>query len=392
MPGMTDPTKPENTAMARLRHALERELQAGETVEWHGWQQGRIDPKLFLSYIFAVPWTAFSLAWTGIAAAAVQSVTQPGQFIEADARLEEIDKALQAFGPDFDYPSEVKARAGIIVMLGHDGLARFERGLVRAEDAVETRRPDPEAPEGWTEDGGGADDAPPAPEPEADDALAPLSERLVLDLTAHRTMGLRDAVQADVNAALATVVHALALQVFYPGYGVWTPLQLRLTTTGLERLAPGEGEQPVGQGRRMLDQRIDAAERHGVREQPGGCRHPRSRVVPAAQPDRQHRSGPVLLPGQQALRVAIQAGVEDLGDGVVAHEAASDPLGRRLLRPHPQRQRRQSAVQEIRTERVQDAAGDRPHPAQRRRGLVGTGDHAADDVTVSAEVLRRAVQ
>ena len=35
----------------------------------------------------------------------------------------------------------------------------------------------------------------------------------VIDLTAHRTMGLRDAVQADVNAALATVVHAFALQV-----------------------------------------------------------------------------------------------------------------------------------------------------------------------------------
>jgi len=36
-------------------------------------------------------------------------------------------------------------------------------------------------------------------------------------------MGLRDAVQADVAAALATVVHAMALQVFYPGYGDFTP-------------------------------------------------------------------------------------------------------------------------------------------------------------------------
>ena len=178
---------------------------------------------------------------------------------EADARLEEIDKALQAFGPDFDYPSEVKARAGIIVMLGHDGLARFERGLVRAEDAVETRRPDPEAPEGWTEDGGGADDAPPAPEPEADDALAPLSERLVLDLTAHRTMGLRDAVQADANIALTVVVHALALQVFYPAWGTWTPLQLRLSVTGLERLAPGVSDAPAG--RRVADR----LERWGAR-------------------------------------------------------------------------------------------------------------------------------
>jgi hypothetical protein len=68
---MADTNQPDNTAMARLRVALERELHAGETVEWHGWQLGRIDPKHFLIYVFAVPWTAFSLAWTGIATAAV---------------------------------------------------------------------------------------------------------------------------------------------------------------------------------------------------------------------------------------------------------------------------------------------------------------------------------
>lgn len=173
---------------------------------------------------------------------------------EVDARLEEIDKALQAFGPDFDYPAEAKARAGLMVLLGHGGLARFERGLVRAEDAVETRRPDPEAPEGWTE-GEEEAETPPAPEPEADEGLAPLSERLLIDLTAHRTMGLRDAVQADVNVALTVVVHALALQVFYPAWGTWTPLQLRLSVTGLERLAPGVSDGPAG--RRVAD-RLEA--------------------------------------------------------------------------------------------------------------------------------------
>lgn len=173
---------------------------------------------------------------------------------EVDARLEEIDKALQAFGPDFDYPAEVKARAGVMVLLGHDGLARFERGLVRAEDVVEDRRPDPEAPDSWTE-GEREEETPPAPEAEADDGLAPLSERLVIDLTAHRTMGLRDAVQADETLALTVVVHALALQVFYPAWGTWTPLQLRLTVTGLERLAPGVGDGPAG--RRVAD-RLEA--------------------------------------------------------------------------------------------------------------------------------------
>ncbi|WP_066625670.1 ParB/RepB/Spo0J family partition protein [Brevundimonas vesicularis] len=173
---------------------------------------------------------------------------------EVDARLEEIDKALQAFGPDFDYTAEVKARAGVMVLLGHDGLARFERGLVRAEDAVEDRRPDPEAPESWTESEREGE-TPPAPDAEADEGLAPLSERLVIDLTAHRTMGLRDAVQADETIALTVVVHALALQVFYPAWGTWTPLQLRLSVTGLERLAPGVSDGPTG--RRVAD-RLEA--------------------------------------------------------------------------------------------------------------------------------------
>ena len=172
-----------------------------------------------------------------------------------DARLEEIDKALQAFGPDFDYTPEVKARAGVMVLLGHDGLARFERGLVRAEDAVEERRADPEAPEGWSKSDEREGEAPPAPEVEADEGLAPLSERLVIDLTAHRTMGLRDAVQADENIALTVVVHALALQVFYPAWGTWTPLQLRMSVTGLERLAPGVSDSPAG--RRVAD-RLEA--------------------------------------------------------------------------------------------------------------------------------------
>ena len=172
---------------------------------------------------------------------------------EVDVRLEEIDKALQAFGPDFDYPAEVKARAGVMVLLGHDGLARFERGLVRAEDAVEDRRPDPQAPEsgGGGETAGDEAASPSASEPEADEGLAPLSERLVLDLTAHRTMALRDAVQADADVALSVVVHALALQVLYPMWGVWTPLQLRLSVSGLERLAPGVGDGPAG--RRVTD-------------------------------------------------------------------------------------------------------------------------------------------
>ena len=83
---------------------------------------------------------------------------------ETDARLEAIDKALQAYGPDYDYAPEAKARAGVMVMLGHDGLTRFERGLVRAEDAALAPPPP------WDTDEGANGEAPEYAE--ADDARA----------------------------------------------------------------------------------------------------------------------------------------------------------------------------------------------------------------------------
>ncbi|MBB5746576.1 ParB/RepB/Spo0J family partition protein [Brevundimonas variabilis] len=198
--------------------------------------------------------TALSEEYDGIVTEAGVDGLSP----EADARLEEIDKALQAFGPDFDYLADAKARAGVMVTLGHDGLARFERGLVRAEDVV-ADPPSPWEAEGTREeeapDGGQGGRSGPDADASDDDGGRALSDRLVIDLTAHKTMGLRDAVQADVGAALATVVHALALQVFYPTYGVWTPLQLRLTASGLERQAPGVDDGPAG---RRVRERCEA--------------------------------------------------------------------------------------------------------------------------------------
>ena len=181
---------------------------------------------------------------------------------EVDARLEEIDRALQAYGPAFDYSPEIKARAGVMVMLGHDGLARFERGLVRPEDAIRDRAEAPDAADRFEDDDGArrpedaAHDEERGEAPvEGDEGLTPLSERLVLDLTAHRTMGLRDAVQADPDVALSVVVHALALQVFYAGYGDWSVLQLRLQTPGLDRAAPGVSDAPAG---RQVSDRCEA--------------------------------------------------------------------------------------------------------------------------------------
>ena len=131
--------------------------------------------------------------------------------------------------------------------------ARFERGLVRAEDALRPSDPRADAPDDGIEAAGeaAATDGE-ASESESDEGLAPLSERLGMDLTAHRTAGLRAALAAEPTIALTAVVHALALQVFYPGHEQTTPLQVRLVRSGLERLAPGVMEGPAGRALAQL--------------------------------------------------------------------------------------------------------------------------------------------
>ena len=57
--------------------------------------------------------------------------------------------------------------------------------------------------------------ADPQPEPEEDDGIKPLSERLITELTAHRTLALRDALAKDPGVAFAAVLHALCLGAFY---------------------------------------------------------------------------------------------------------------------------------------------------------------------------------
>ena len=158
---------------------------------------------------------------------------------EIEARLSEIETALEAFGDGYAYDPDEIARGGVFVILAQDGGVRIERGLIRPEDAP-VIEPDPEAE-------GGGDRPEAAPEVEAtdeaepEDTAAPLPDRLVLDLTAHRTMALRDALGGDATVALSAVVHVLALSAFYPGFdrpsclGIKTaPVDLRGHAEGIE--------------------------------------------------------------------------------------------------------------------------------------------------------------
>jgi len=165
------------------------------------------------------------------------------------ARLTEIDEALQAFGDGTAYDPEEVARAGVFVILGHDGEARLERGFVRAED-VPQPEPEPEAEEGRREPSG--DRVPEIGPEDIEDAAQPLSDRLVAELTAYRTMGLRDRLAQNPAVALSAVVHALALGAFFTGYGRPSCLDLKTESAHLASQAPGIADSPGG---RAVDER-----------------------------------------------------------------------------------------------------------------------------------------
>jgi len=151
---------------------------------------------------------------------------------EIEDRLDQLGAELDGFGdrPQVYDPGQ-KAIAGAFVTLGANGQLQVEAGFVRPEDEprAEVDDDDEKADGGdrdaskRVEDGAnsvvvngrsvnGTSDG--ADEPE-DEGIKPLPERLVFDLTAQKTLALRNALASDVDIAFVTVLHALVLQVFY---------------------------------------------------------------------------------------------------------------------------------------------------------------------------------
>jgi ParB family transcriptional regulator, chromosome partitioning protein len=143
---------------------------------------------------------------------------------EVDQRLAEIEQAILRFEdrPVVFDPAEI-ARAGVFVSIDSDGDLCIERGFVRPEDEPsqdsepvdgDTAETAGEAPRTVITVGGAGD----APESEEDDGggVKPLSERLVTELTAERTLALRNALAQAPDAAFMAVLHGLCLSAFYP--------------------------------------------------------------------------------------------------------------------------------------------------------------------------------
>jgi ParB family transcriptional regulator, chromosome partitioning protein len=162
------------------------------------------------------------------------------EYAEAEEADEEIEKKLDELGAELDaiddrphvYDPDQKALAGVFVTLGANGKLQVEAGFVRPEDEPreatdETGEerggdsasdPHGDSANGMVVNGKPANVASPtstAGEEAEDEGIKPLSDRLVIELTAQRTLAMRNALADDADIAFVAALHAFALQVFY---------------------------------------------------------------------------------------------------------------------------------------------------------------------------------
>lgn len=169
-----------------------------------------------------------------------------------DQRLGEIETALLAFedrSTVYD-PADI-VRAGVFVSIDSDGRLSVDRGYVRPED---------EAPVGAPEIGQGADspstdgrevtapehgtvisvaDASAETEEDDEDATRPLPDRLIIELTAHRTLALRDALAENPAITFQAVLHNFVLTAFYRFASSGSCLEIGLRPPTFPTQAPG---------------------------------------------------------------------------------------------------------------------------------------------------------
>jgi ParB family chromosome partitioning protein len=174
-----------------------------------------------------------------------------------EQRLVELDAALTAFAnrPEIFAPEDL-ARAGAFVSIDASGALRVERGFVRPEDdsPVVPEPPEPESPTGHDADveamPARVDAAAPkqadpeqtwaAEEDEGDEGegVKPLPDRLLTELTAHRTLALRHALGGDPDTAFIAALHVLCLRLFYR-YGTESCLDIEAKSVVFGQQAAG---------------------------------------------------------------------------------------------------------------------------------------------------------
>ncbi|BCH29838.1 chromosome partitioning protein ParB [Mesorhizobium sp. L-8-10] len=182
---------------------------------------------------------------------------------EVDRRLAEIEAALDTFENHpvtFD-PDEI-ARAGVFLSLDRGGELVVDRGYVRPED-------EPEAAVGGDGSGSGGDadidgiDAdvdpsarrtvitigsqPTDTDDDEGDVIKPLPERLVTELTAERTLALRERLANNPSVAFLAVLHKFCRDVFSRYISYSPAMEVSVRNTGFSLQAPGLKDTPAAQ-------------------------------------------------------------------------------------------------------------------------------------------------
>ncbi|MBA3448355.1 MAG: ParB N-terminal domain-containing protein [Pseudaminobacter sp.] len=157
------------------------------------------------------------------------------EYAEATEYDEEVENKIEQLGIELDalnerpnvYDPTELASAGVFVTLDSNGRLRIERGFIHAEDEPRTETGETEScVDGGVDEANGerasyvvvngaSANGASATEEEDDDTIRPLPDRLVLDLTAQRTLALRNALANDPVMAFVAALHAFVLQVFY---------------------------------------------------------------------------------------------------------------------------------------------------------------------------------
>jgi ParB family transcriptional regulator, chromosome partitioning protein len=177
---------------------------------------------------------------------------------EIDQRLGEIETALRSFEerPMIYRPSEM-AKAGVFISIDAEGRLCVERGYVRPEDEVARTSYGPSTDldaEGRDDNRTGAhapqaagqaatikvgNDETDALDEDGEDLERPLPDRLISELSAHRTLALRDALGSEPAIAFQAVLHSFVLTTFYPFASTLTCMEIALRSPSFPAQPPG---------------------------------------------------------------------------------------------------------------------------------------------------------
>lgn len=172
---------------------------------------------------------------------------------EIDQRMGKLEDILARVDerPEIFNPQEV-AYAGVFLSIEHDGRLRIEAGYVRPEDRAPSKSGQSSGNLGTGQEpalsvqtaGFGPNASENADDVETE-TTARISDRLVAELTAYRTLALRESLADDPDTALLALTHALVLKSFYRSAGSETCLELDIRSAALEVHAADLGESDV---------------------------------------------------------------------------------------------------------------------------------------------------